>query len=165
MARTGSETLVQWLNDAHAMEHNLIQVLEHRVQDARIDLDLQTRIQQHLEQTRRHAELVQGCVERLGGKTSSLKAGVADIMGAIQGRSTEPAKDKMVKNALADYASEQFEIASYHSLIAAATELGDLETANVCQQILQDEEDMAQWLLERIPQITHTYLTQLSSTR
>lgn len=154
------DTVLNWLNDAYGLEHNLIQVLEHRVNDTWDHPDMQTKIKQHLEQTRHHADLVKSCIERLGGSTSALKTGMANIMGALQGRSTEMARDEVVKNALADYASEQFEIACYTSLMAAAESIGDAETARVCRQILSDEEDMANWLIKQIPAVTQLYLSQ-----
>lgn len=121
---------------------------------------MEAKIRQHLEQTRRHADLVKGCIESLGASTSSLKSGIGNVMGALQGRATEIAKDEMVKNALTDYASEQFEIASYRSLIAAAEALGENGIADICRQILRDEEDMAQWLNNHIPTVTREYLAQ-----
>src|SRR5689334_12914341 len=99
---------------------------------------MQARIQQHLQETRRHADLVKGCIERLGGSTSALKSGMGKVSGFFQGVSTGMAKDEIVKNALADYASEHFEIASYTSLLAAALALGDQQQASVCQEILRD---------------------------
>jgi len=128
------------------------------VEDTKDHPQMQARIQQHLEQTRRHAELVKGCIERLGGSTSAIKSGMGKIGGFFQGVSTGMAKDEIVKNALADYASEQFEIASYTSLIAAAQALGDREMAAICQQILRDEEEMAGWLQQQIPTITQEFL-------
>jgi ferritin-like metal-binding protein YciE len=151
-------TVTSWLNDAHALELNLVQVLEHRVNDTKDYPQIQSRIQQHLEQTRRHAELVKGCIERLGGSTSAVKSAMGQVSGLFQGISTGLAKDEIVKNALADYASEQFEIASYTSLIAAAQTIGDQQTAAVCRQILHDEEEMARWLQQQIPLITQEFL-------
>lgn len=154
------DTLLSWLNDAHALETNLIQVLENHANDAKDYPQIQTKLQNHLEQTRRHAEMVKGCIERLGGNVSAVKTGVASVTGAFQGASTALAKDELVKNALADYTSEHFEIASYRSLIAAAKAMGDEETARVCQQILRDEEEMAHWLEQQIPVITQEFLGQ-----
>lgn len=152
------QTMVNWLNDAYGLENNLIQVLEHRVKDMKDHPQMQAKVQQHLEQTRHQAEMLRGCIERLGGKTSALKTGIANIMGTFQGMSTEAAPDEMVKNALSDYASEQFEIACYTSLIAGAEAIGDTETAQICRQILREEEDMANWLAQQIPVITKMYL-------
>jgi ferritin-like metal-binding protein YciE len=158
------DLVVGWLNDAYAMERSITQVLQRHVKDAKDLPEVQTRLQQHLDATERHAELVQGCVERLGGDTSKLKSGVAQVMGAVQGMSTSLAKDELVKNALQDYSTEHMEIASYQSLLAAAQQLGDTETASVCEQILQDEEAMQAWLREQIPTITRQVLEQQGSS-
>ena len=152
------DTMLAWLNDAHALEVNLAQVLENHAKDAKDHPAMQAKIEQHLEQTRRHAELVKSCIERLGGSTSTIKSAMGKIGGMVQGISTGPAPDELVKNALADYASEHFEIASYTSLLAGAQALGDQETARICQQILQDEIEMASFLQQNIPMITQEYL-------
>lgn len=154
------KTYLTWLNNAHGMEHSLIQVLENHAKDAKEHPQVQARIEAHLEETRRHAELIKGCIERRGGNVSSLKSGLGKVMGTLQGMSTEFFKDELIKNALADYASENFEIASYTSLIAAAEELGDFETAEVCKQVLEEEKAMAQFLAEQIPTLTRQYLAQ-----
>jgi ferritin-like metal-binding protein YciE len=145
------ELLISWLNDAHAMENSLIRVLENHAKDTKDQHpQMHAKIQEHIEVTRRHAEMVKGCVERLGGSTSAIKTGVANVTGTIQGMSTGAAEDELVKNALADYSSEHFEIASYRALIAGAREFGDDETVRICEQILHEEEDMARWLERHI---------------
>lgn len=158
MAHT--ETVIAWLNDAHATEVNLVQVLENHARDARDHPQLQSKIQQHLEQTRHHADLVKGCIERLGGSTSTVKSAMGKIGGVLQGASTGMAKDELIKNALADYAAEHFEIASYNALIAAAQAIGDQETARVCQSILRDEEDMANFLKQHLAPAVQEYIGQ-----
>jgi ferritin-like metal-binding protein YciE len=151
---THKDMMVAWLNDAHAMEEGIAQVLERHAAAATDDPQMQARLQQHLDETRRHAELVKACVERLGGDTSAVKSGMANVMGAVQGMTTKIAKDEPIKNVLHDYGTEHFEIASYTSLIAAARDVGDAETAQVCQNILDDELAMADFLLQQIPPTT-----------
>ena len=148
------DMVIAWLNDAHAMEEGIAQVLERHAADAKDDPRMQARLQQHLDETRRHAELVKGCVERLGGDTSAVKTGMANVMGAVQGMTTKIARDEPIKNVLHDYGTEHFEIACYTSLIAATRDVGDAETAQVCQRILDDELAMANFLLEQIPPTT-----------
>ena len=149
-----NDLVIAWLNDAHAMELGIAQVLESHAASAADHPQMQTRLQQHLDATKRHAELVKGCIERLGGQTSALKSGMANVMGTVQGMSTGAAKDELVKNALHDYGTEHFEIASYTSLMAAAQQAGDQETARICREILLEEEQMANWLIEQIPVVT-----------
>ena len=52
------------------------------------------------------------------------------------------------------------EIASYEILIVAAEEFGDPKTAKVCEEIMGEEEEMAEWLLENIRPLTREYLNR-----
>lgn len=105
-----------------------------------------------MEQTRRHAELVGARIEGLGGQTHARKAGLAGILAPAQELLTGAVDEaEVLKNSVSDYASENFEIATYRALVVAAQDTGDAETARVCQHILADEEDMATWLDRRMP--------------
>jgi ferritin-like metal-binding protein YciE len=153
------DTLIAWLNDAYAMENNLIQTLENHASDAKGHPMMQAKIEEHLQATRHHAELVKGCVERLGSSTSAIKTGLSNLMATVQGIGTSAASDELVKNALSDYAAEHFEIACYTSLFTAAQALGETEVAQICQQILRDEQDMASWLQQQIPMVTQEFVS------
>jgi len=65
----------------------------------------------------------------------------------------------VMKGSIASYAFEAMEIASYNMLIVAATAVGDTETADVCSQILVEEEAMADWLAENLAPLTRRYLS------
>jgi ferritin-like metal-binding protein YciE len=160
---THHDLIIGWLNDAHAMELGIVQVLERHAASAADYPQVQAGIQKHLEQTRQHAELVKGCVERLGGDTSAMKSGMASVMGAIQGMTTMVAEDDVLKNALHDYGTEHFEIACYTSLRAAAEANADRQTAQVAEQILRDEQMMADQLLQLIPTLTNDMLAKEAS--
>src|SRR5437588_1981895 len=92
---TRKDLVVAWLNAAHGMENALIKILEHQIKDAKDYPQVQAKLEQHLEQTRHHAELVKGCVENLGGHTSAAKAGMASLFGQMQAVSTGAAQDEM----------------------------------------------------------------------
>ncbi len=160
MAKSPQEFLISWLKDAHAMEQGVAQILENHIQDAEGQPQMASRLQQHLETTRRHADHVQSCIERLGDSTSAIKSGVGNLVGMMQGLTTGAAEDDVVKNVIADFAVEHFEIASYRSLIAAAEAVGDQETARICQDILRDEEQMASWFAQQLPNTTQQFLTR-----
>lgn len=155
------ETLISWLNDAYAMEKGLVQVLENHADDVKDhNPEAYRKIVEHLEKTKLHADRVEQCVARLGGDTSTFKSAMGQVSGFFQGRSTGAAPDELVKNALADYASEHFEIACYRALITGARSLGLNEIAQVCEEILRDEEDMARWLEKQLPMLVNEYLGQ-----
>lgn len=152
------ERYVGWLNDAYSMEQSISKVLENHVNDAKDYPLIQTQLQKHLEQTRDHAEIIKGCIERLGESPSTVKSGMANIAGMMGGISTGMAKDELVKNAIADYAAEHFEIASYTALITAAQDYGDADTVLACESIRQDEQEMAQWMEQQLPIVVQEML-------
>ncbi|TIS83017.1 MAG: DUF892 family protein, partial [Mesorhizobium sp.] len=61
---------------------------------------------------------------------------------------------------LASYTFEHMEIASYTILMAAAEAVGEAEIARVCEQNLREEEAMAEWLKDNLPQVTETFLAR-----
>lgn len=150
--RTEAEDqLLAWLNDAYAMELSLIPVLENHADDARRHPEVRRRDRQHLKETRDHARAVKKCIEHLGGKPSASKKMIGRMTGAVNSIATEPFEDEIIKNFLMDYATENFEIACYRSLIVAANEAGHPKIADVCEEILQDELEMAEWIEENLP--------------
>ena len=158
-----TEQLTTWLNSAYSMEQSLAKVLENHANDAKDHPEMHERIQRHLEETRAHADRVEDCLELLDEKPSTLKSAMGNIMGMVQGASTGLFRDELVKNALADYAAEHFEIACYRSLIAAADEIGHAEISSICSEILRDEEAMAAWLEQQIPEVTRMVLHQATT--
>jgi ferritin-like metal-binding protein YciE len=87
----------------------------------------------------------------------------AKATATAQGLSGLFVSDEVVKASMASYTFEHMEIASYKCLIAAADAVGDTETSRICQTILKQEEAMAAWLAEQLPQVTRQFL-QLAET-
>ncbi len=154
------ESILGWLKDAYAMEQGVAKALANHAGDAKDYPDIQATLNEHLESTRRHAELIEGCIERLGDSTSAIKSGIANVTSLVQGVASSLTQDDVVKNCLAGYATENFEIACYISLVTAARTVGDEETAQVCEEILRDEQQMALWLEGQIPIVTQDFLAK-----
>ncbi len=152
------DTLSTWLKDAYAMEQGIVEILEKQIGQFDDMPEAQTKIRQHLELTKDHADRVKECVEKLGDNVSHVKSGMANVLGTVQGVSTAMANDKMVKNAMGDYAIEYFEIASYKILITAARELGYDDIAMVCEGIMAEEQEMADWIEQSLPKVTRQHL-------
>ena len=158
------DLFVSWLNDAYSMEQSIAQVLENHVKDAKNNPQLQAKLQEHLGQTRRHADLVKDCLQRLGESPSAIKSTMANVMGTIQGMATGGAKDELVKDSIQDYATEYFEIASYRDLIIAARDLGYQECVDSFNEILREEENMADWLQQHSPMLVQETLQQVGAS-
>lgn len=151
------DVLISWLNDAYAMENALIPVLENHAKDAKDHPAVQARIQEHVTETRQHSKLVKKCLERLGESPSMTKMVAGSLFGTAQAPVTGMTSDELVKNAVADFATENFEIAAYEVVIAAARHCGETEIADSCEQIRDQERMMAQWLQENLGSIVKEY--------
>jgi ferritin-like metal-binding protein YciE len=151
------DTLVTWLKDAYAMEQGIVEILERQIGQFENMPDAQEKILQHLELSKTQAERVRACLERFGDDVSHVKSGVANMLGAVQGMFTVMAKDRMVKDAMANYAIEYFEIASYMAIVAAAREMGLEDIASVCETIITEEQDMADWLEMQLPMVVRQH--------
>lgn len=157
---TDNQQLIAWLNDAYAMERSLANVLENHAKDAADFPEIRDRLEQHRQETEHHVKLVEQCLGILGEKPSTTKAAMGSVMGKVQGAATGMFRDEIVKNFLADFSAEHLEIASYTSLIAAARELGQPRIAEICEEILEEEVETADWLRERIAEVTVQTLRQ-----
>lgn len=147
------------------MEQSLANVLQQHVKDARDIPEIGERLQQHLEETRRHSDRVRSCLETLGESSSAIKSAAGASIGFLQGISTGMFRDEMVKNAVTDYAMEHFEMACYSALASAADEAGFPYISQTCREIFGEEAEMADWLEEQIPEITRMYLQQAAIVR
>ncbi len=161
---TQQKSVFDWLKDAHAMETGGVTTLSNHADAAQDYPEVAAKLREHADATRRHAELLEGRLAALGTGPSSLKEAVGAAFSKVAGIANLPAGDTVVKNALGDLAAENFEIASYLSLIAAAEAVGDRETAAVCEQILREEERMADWLRAQIPSLTRQFLARQAGT-
>ncbi|MQW90522.1 ferritin-like domain-containing protein [Sinorhizobium saheli] len=153
-----TEHLVAWLRDAHAMEEQAITMLTSQSRRLENYPELKTRIDRHLQETRDQSRMLERCLERLDGGTSTVKDISGKIMAFGQGLSGLFVDDEVVKGSLASYAFEHMEIGSYRILIAAAEHAGDQETKRVCETILQQEIAMAEWLEQHAAEITRRFL-------
>lgn len=158
-----NDTYISWLQDALVMEQTLVKVLEERVAATGDFPELQRLDQQHLEETREHAARVEGCLERLGSGPSTTKGVLSSLISSMEKPAKALMKDEIVKNCLQDYGAECFEVASYTSLIAAASALGDDETAAVCRMNLDQDQAMAERILTSITSVTIAELQRVNA--
>ena len=145
------QKVVQYLNEAHAMEHALGAY--------------RTALETHLRETRAHAERVARRLEALGQGSNPLLA-VVGAVEAVVGQALALGKtpfdllrgsggeEKVLKNAKDAYATEALEIATYTALQRLASSVGDDETAKLAASILDEEEKMLQRILREIPKLT-----------
>ena len=155
---TRRDEVIDWLKDAYAMERGIEITLRKQADNEDVHRALRERARIHLDETAEHAERVSRCLEMLGSSPSALKAVTGQVMELGKGLTTKFARDERVKNFLAAYGTEYFEVACYKSLIAAANAAGEQEILPLLEQNLKEDSAMASWLDMNVAAITRDYL-------
>ncbi|WP_117192187.1 ferritin-like domain-containing protein [Rhizobium terrae] len=154
------DNFLAWLRAAHAMEEQAVTMLTDQARRIESYPDLKARIIQHLSETEAHARALKDLLDQFAGKGGvlALKDIAAKLTAKAQGVSGMLTSDEVVKGAMAGYAFEHLEIASYRVLIAAADELDEEEAKVVFERILAEEIAMAGWLEANLDTITRIFL-------
>lgn len=147
-----------WLRDAHAMEKQAESMLESMA--SRIDNypDVRARIEQHLTETKQQINVLEEILDRNDISRSMLKDSMSKMMAFGQSVGGIMTSDEIVKGSISGYVFEQFEIACYTSLLAAARKAGDTASIPAIESILAEEQRMADWLIQHIPDTTEQFL-------
>src|SRR4051794_5650001 len=155
--------IVQYLNEAHAMEIGLVRVLESQIAMTPRGT-YRSALEKHLGETRAHAERVQARVSELeSGRNPFLTGiGLAETvlsqalalwktpLDLVRGASGE---EKILKNAKDTCATESLEIATYTALEHVANAVGDTTTAKLAASIRADEERMLDRVGRELPKL------------
>ncbi len=154
MARNdNTELLINWLKSAHSLESTLANVLENQADRATSFPELQSRLYGHREESLRHANMVERCITELGGDVSAIRAQVSKLFGEAQSKMLGTFQDTVVRDLIVGITSEQMEISSYTAIITLAEELGENRVVEICEDILQDEENMYDFLEENLEEV------------
>ncbi|MTH46319.1 ferritin-like domain-containing protein [Intestinirhabdus alba] len=147
-----------WLRDAHAMEKQAESMLESMV--SRIDNypDVRARIEQHVSETKQQIAKLEEILDRNNISRSVIKDSMSKMAAFGQSIGGMFPSDEIIKGSISGYVFEQFEIACYTSLLAAAKHAGDTASVPAIESILNEEKAMAEWLINHIPQTTEQFL-------
>ncbi len=148
MARSNTERLLKWLQDAYAMEQEANTMLTATAGRLEHYPELKARIQQHITETRDQSEHVKRCIELLDGSVPTLKGAVASVMATVHAAANSMMRDEVAKSLGISYAFEHMEVATYRALVIAAKEAEQPQIARICAAILDQEIAMAEWLIE-----------------
>jgi ferritin-like metal-binding protein YciE len=152
------DDLLAWLRDAHAMEAATADNLERLIGRADPYPPLKRALDGHLQVTRRQRDAIGRELERLESDTSALKDMAMKFAGRVQPFLAGLSSDEMPKHCIAAYGWQSFQIASYRSMLGAAEELGMAELRQLCERFIKEEQTLADFLFENLPEITRQYL-------
>lgn len=160
MAITRKESLTSWMKDAHAMKSARIENLDRQMERYADFPNMQSKLREHVDRSRKQVAEIESCLERLGTDASALKEASSKVASKLQGWTTATAPDEVVKNAIANEAFAEFEAASFESLAVAAAQCGEEEIAQICARMRDEERQVADWFRNEISEVTRSYLAQ-----
>ena len=152
--------VTEWLRNAYSMELGLIPVLEDQAHSVK-DQQMQKMLDLHLQATRKHAQLLKDRLEKIGDRISTVKP--ATDVGAVYRKPDGKDEVRAYSNTLSEFITESFEAASYRALAALARHINDPETAQVADEILQDEMRAIQDFDAQLPGTRSTPATSRST--
>ncbi|MCR6631984.1 MAG: ferritin-like domain-containing protein [Magnetospirillum sp.] len=154
------EIMLDWLRDAHAMERASIDNLKRQVDHLDNYPDIRAKFQEQLELTERQEDRIDKALEVMGADKSSIKDAITRFAGQAQAMLAGSSADEVVKQATTTLAYEEWEIANFRALAAAAQHEGEVSMASMFEEMAEEKEEMADWLADAIPDITRRYLAQ-----
>jgi ferritin-like metal-binding protein YciE len=155
---TMKENLINWLADAHGMEQHALTLLAG--QEKRIENypEILIQVKKHKEETAWQSSQIDKCLKILGADPSTFKKLTGRLSANAAALTTMMASDEIIKDSIANSAFEHLEIATYTAIISAAEASGEQEVADICREILAQEQEMAAWLDGHLPQMATTFL-------
>ena len=147
------------LRNAHALEHQALNAIDRQLDRLENFPEVADRLSLHRRETERQIVRLEDVLGTLGESHSGLKDAALAMAGNMAAIMHAAAEDEVLKNAFANCAIENFEIASYKSLITMAETGGFGEGIPLLQETLREEQEMARWCEGAIEQITRRYLT------
>jgi ferritin-like metal-binding protein YciE len=139
--------LVKHIDEAHAMEENVLRMLDGMISTTD-DPEILDALEHHRLQTQQHADRMAQRLAAHGATPSTVKQ-IGGVLGALAKMPLDLVRgEKAGRNARDCYATEHLEIASYELLRRLAQKAGDEETAQAAAEIIAEEAAMAKLIEE-----------------
>jgi ferritin-like metal-binding protein YciE len=151
------------LRNAHAVEHQALSLMDRQIEHLAHYAEVEQRLRTHRGETEQQIERLEQILDSLGESPSTLKDTAMTISGNLAALGHTFAPDEIIKNSLANYAFENFEAATYKSLITIAEEGGFTSAIPLLQQTLQEELAMVVFLDEMQPMVIRKFLERRSA--
>jgi ferritin-like metal-binding protein YciE len=151
------EQLIEYLEDAHALEQHVAHQLDLLVETTE-DRELSEQFRHHREETARHELALRERLEAYRRSASPLKEAGSIFAAMSKGLVDAVRSPSPARNARDAYVAEHLEIATYHMLEHLALHAGDWATADVARENRADEEAVAEAISKRWERVVHLSL-------
>jgi len=136
------EQLIKHIDEAYAMEQNVLRMLDGMISTTD-DPEILDVLEHHKMETQGHSDRMKARLEAHDATPSGVKQ-VGGILSALAKMPMDMVRgEKAGRNARDGFATEHMEIASYELLKRVAEKAGDEETMRVADEIIKQEQAMA----------------------
>jgi ferritin-like metal-binding protein YciE len=152
------DTYVSGLKNAHALEKQATQLIERQLERIENYPEVEQLLRTHARETEEQIRRIDEILHSFGEDRSLLKDMATAFSGNMAAIAHSVMSDEILKNHFANHAFENFEIATYESLITMAEATGHGQYVAALRASLGEEEKTARALREMTPQLTQKYM-------
>lgn len=152
------DVFVTGLKNVHAVENQALALMNRQIDRAKNFLEVADRLKAHRIETEGQIERLEILLSQFDETPSGLKDAALAMGGNLAALGHSFAEDEILKNALANFAFENFEIASYKSLILLARIGGYSAAYDPLNVTLEEEARMAAWIDESLPMLVQKHM-------
>lgn len=151
------DIFISGLRNAHAMENQALSIMRPQVGRIEHYPEVAAQLEKHIKETESQIQRLEQILDEAGESKSGLKDLALSLTGTMASLGHTVAPDEIIKNSLANFAFENFEIAAYKSLISLADPAGHASAQLLLKANLAEEQAMAKWLDDNIATVTLQY--------
>ena len=160
---TAHEVYITGLKNAHAMEKQALSIMRPQLERIEHYPDVARMLDQHIGETEAQIERLDRLLDGVDSGSSGLKDTMMSMFGGMASVGHAAAGDEILKNAIANHAFENYEIAAYTILKTTAEAAGQTQAIGLIEQNLEEERRMAAAIAESLPSLTQAYLALRAS--
>lgn len=155
---TVQELFVTGLKNAHGVEHQALALIDRQLDHLANYPEVAEQLRLHRTETEQQIVRIDEILSDFDAKPSALKDMGLSLSGNMAALAHVFAPDEILKNSFANYAFENFEIASYTGLLTLADLGGFSSQQSALRQSLSEEQRMATWVFDSLPEVTRKYV-------
>lgn len=148
------DIFVTGLRNAHAMENQALSIMKPQISRIENYPELKARLEQHYRETEGQIARIEEILQGLSETSSTLKDTALSMTGSLASLGHSIAGDEIIKNSLANFAFENYEIAAYKSLLTISDHGGYQAAHSALAMNLDEEVNMARWLEDNLEKVT-----------
>ncbi|NTJ63042.1 ferritin-like domain-containing protein [Agrobacterium rhizogenes] len=146
------------LRNAYAMENQALGIMRPQLSRLEHYPEVAAKIEQHIDETEDQISRLEHILKDMDANYLDLKDMILSYTTPTTVMSYTGSGDAVLKDAFGDFAFENYEIATYKSLLTIADAGNFGEAKSALQESLVEEQAMAKWLDDNLPAVTRKFL-------